>query len=84
MIGRRLRILLRLLWMLLGVVVIWAVVMVPIIIFDTWLKGIWPVIENIPIIPLALLAMGSVTTIWVASYVYLLYRRVVDDDARPA
>ncbi|MNQ85459.1 hypothetical protein D3C85_1006240 [compost metagenome] len=83
-IGRRLRILLRLLWMLLGVVVIWAVVMVPIIIFDTWLKGIWPVIENIPIIPLALLAMGSVTTIWVASYVYLLYRRVVDDDARPA
>lgn len=83
-IGRRLRILLRLLWMLLGVVVVWAVVMIPIIIFDTWLKGVWPAVVAVPLIPLALLAMGSVTTIWMASYVYLLYRKVVDDDAKPA
>lgn len=83
-IGRRLRILLRLLWMLLGIVVVWAVVMIPIIIFDTWLKSVWSAVAGVPIIPLVLLAMGSVTIVWAASYVYLLYRKVVDDDARPA
>lgn len=83
-IGRRLRILLRLLWMLLGIVVSWAVVMIPIVIFDTWLKGTWPAIASFPTIPLALLAASSVTVVWAASYVYLLYRKVVDDDALPA
>ena len=83
-IGRRLRILLRLLWMLLGIVVVWAAVMIPIVIFDTWLKGAWPAIASFPTIPLTLLAASSVTVVWAASYVYLLYRKVVDDDARPA
>jgi hypothetical protein len=83
-IGRRLRILFRLLWMLLGIVVSWAVIMIPIVIFDTWLKGIWPAIASFPTIPLALLAASSVTVVWAASYVYLLYRKVVDDDALPA
>lgn len=83
-IGRRLRILLRLLWMLLGIVVIWAVVMIPIVIFDTWIKGVWPAIANFPTIPLVLLAASSVTVVWAAGYVYLLYRKVVDDDALPA
>lgn len=83
-IGRRLRILLRLLWMLLGIVVTWAVVMIPVVIFDTWLKDVWPAIASFPTIPLALLAASSVTVVWAASYVYLLYRKVVDDDALPA
>lgn len=83
-IGRRLRILLRLLWMLLGIVVIWAAVMIPIVIFDTWLKGVWPAIASFPTIPLVLLAASSITVVWAASYVYLLYRKVVDDDASPA
>lgn len=83
-IGRRIRILLRLLWMLLVVVVIWVIIMVPIIIFDTWLKGIWTAIAGVPVVPVILLAMSSATVIWMASYVYLLYRKVVDDDAQPA
>ncbi len=82
--GRRLRILLRLLWMFLGIVVVWAAIMIPIIIFDTWLKSVWPAVVGVPLIPLVLLAMGSVTTVWTASYVYLLYRKVVEDDAQPA
>lgn len=83
-IGRRLRILLRLLWLLLGIVVVWAVIMIPVVIFDTWLKGVWEAGAGVPLIPLALLAMSSVTVIWAASYVYLFYRKVVDDDAKPA
>lgn len=83
-IGRRVRILFRLLWLLLVVAMAWVVIMIPLILFDTWLKGVLPAIEWLPTIPVALLIMGTLTTIWTASYVYLLYRRIVDDDAAPA
>lgn len=83
-VGRRLRILLRLLFMLLGLAIIWAVIMIPIILLDTWLKSVWPALANVPTIPIILLAMSSLSVVWVSSYVYLLYRKVVDDDAKPA
>jgi len=83
-IGRRLRILLRLLWMLLVIVVTWIVVTIPFILLDSGIKGLWPDLEFLPIIPVVLLILGVVSFIWSASYVYLLYRKVVDDDAKPA
>lgn len=83
-IGRRVRILLRFLWLLLVTVVAWAVIMLPIILFDAWLKGLWPAIEWVPLVPVALLIMSSLTIVWSSSYTYLLYRKVVDDDAAPA
>jgi hypothetical protein len=58
--------------------------MVPVILFDAWLKGVLPALEWLPLVPVALLALSSLTVIWAASYVYLLYRKVVDDDAKPA
>lgn len=83
-IGRRIRILLRLLWVALIVAVLWLVIMVSIILLDTWVKGILPAIEWLPVVPVALLVMSTLTVVWVASYVYILYRKVVDDDAAPA
>ena len=83
-IGRRLRILWRLLWMLLSVAVVCVLVMVPVILLDTWLKGVFPAIEWLPLVPIVLLIVGTLSAIWAASYVYLLYRRIVDDDASPA
>lgn len=83
-IGRRFRILLRLLWLLLITAVIWAIIMIPVIVFDAWLKGISPAVQWLPIVPIVLLVMATVTTIWMASYVYILYRGIVDDDAAPA
>ncbi len=83
-VGRRLRILYRVLWMLLGVVVMWAAVLIPIIMLDTGLKDIWPVIAWLPTIPVVVLVLSCLSFIWVASYVYLLYRGIVDDDAKPA
>lgn len=83
-VGRRLRILLRLLWMSLCVALTWALILIPFILLDSWLKGVWPQIEWLPIIPVILLFMSTATVVWVACYVYLLYRKVVDDDAKPA
>jgi hypothetical protein len=83
-VSRRLRIIYRLLWMFLVVAVVWALILIPVILFDGWIKSVWPAIESLPIVPGALLFMGTASIIWAASYVYLLYRKVVEDDALPA
>lgn len=83
-IGRRIRILLRFLWLAFIVVVVWVAIMIPIILLDQWLKQLIPAISWLPIVPLSLLLMVSLTIVWTAGYVYLLYRKVVDDDSAPA
>lgn len=83
-VGRRLRVVLRMLWMMLVVVVSWAVIVIPVILFDQWIKDVWPAIDWMPIVPSVILAMSSLTIVFMAAYVYMLYRKVVDDDAKPA
>jgi hypothetical protein len=83
-VGRRVRILLRIIWLLFTIALLWTVVMIPIILLDAWIKGVWPSIYWVPVIPVLLLIMGSISIVWSSSYMYLLYRKVVDDDAAPA
>ena len=83
-VGRRVRILLRLLWAGLLTLIAWAVILLPIIMIDAWLKVTVPSISWLPIVPFMLLILGSITVITVAAYVYILYRKVVEDDAAPA
>jgi hypothetical protein len=83
-VSRRLRILLRFVWMLLVIGVTWALILIPTILFDGWIKSVWPAIEGAPFVPATLLILGTVSIVWSASYVYLLYRKVVQDDALPA
>lgn len=58
--------------------------MIPVILLDGWLKSMFTQIQSWPIVPFMLVMMITATVIWVASYIYLLYRKVVDDDAAPA
>lgn len=83
-VGRRMRILLRILWLVGIIVMSWIIVMVPIVLLDTWIKGLWPAIDFVPTIPVAILIMSSLTFIWSSAYIYLLYRRIVSDDADAA
>lgn len=83
-VGRRLRVLFRLVWLLFIVVLFWALIVIPIILFDSWIKSVLPIINWLPIVPLTVISMGSLTLIYVSSYIYLLYRRIVDDEAAPA
>jgi hypothetical protein len=83
-IGRRMRILLRLLWMLGVVVIAWICIAIPVILFDGWLKSEWTGGASLPLVPIMLLLLSSLSVVWMASYVYLLYRKVVEDDALPA
>lgn len=83
-IGRRLRILLRILWMFGVIIVASGAVLIPVILITSGLAHLWPLIDSVPVVPFALLLMSVISFIWAASYIYLLYRRVVDDDAKPA
>ncbi len=83
-VGRRLRLMYRIGWLLLSIVSWWLVVMIPIILLDSFASAKFEFIANIPIVPLAMLMMATFTIIWSATYIYLLYRKVVDDDASPA
>jgi hypothetical protein len=80
-IGRRMKILLRMVWLFLGLAVSWALILIPIIILDSAVKSAWTAIAGIPIIPVTLLILSTVSVIWSATYVYLLYRKVVEYDA---
>jgi len=83
-IGRRLRLIWRILWLMFTIVLGWVAVMLPVILLDTWLKGVWPAIAWLPIVPVALLIMSSLSAVWSSAYTYVLYRKVVDDDTAPA
>lgn len=83
MVGRRLRILFRILWMFGVIFVTGAIIMIPVILIDTGLIHLWSFMTNVPVVPVALMIFGVVTFIWSAGYIYLLYRKVVDDDAKP-
>lgn len=83
-IGRRIRVLLRLLWGIWLTIAIWAVIMVPLILLDAWLKSMWSWFQWFPFIPLLLLVVASLSIVWLSAYMYIFYRKVVDDGAAPA
>lgn len=83
-IGRRIRIVGRLLWLFLLVGIFWLLVALPAIMIDSWLRGVFPWFEVVPFVPVIILAVTSLSVVLVSAYVYLLYRKVVEDDASPA
>lgn len=83
-LGRRIRILLRLLWMLVLLAIVWAVVLIPMIVLDGVIKGALPVLQWVPFVPLTALLLATGSLIFAASYTYLFYRKVVADDSAPA
>ncbi|PID32578.1 hypothetical protein CR956_01720 [Candidatus Saccharibacteria bacterium] len=79
--GRRLGFMLRLIWMAFIVLLAWLVIGAPAVALEMWLRPKYEWISYVPIIPLLIVVLTSLSTIWVASYIYLLYRKVIDDDA---
>lgn len=83
-IGRRLRILGRFLWAALMLALTWLIILIPLILFDSWIKSIWSFTSWIPLIPITFLALTAFSIIWSSSYLYLLYREIIKDEAKPA
>ena len=83
-IGRRVRIMYRLLWMLFFLVILWIGVLTAVVLVDSVLKSVLPAVSFLPVIPVVLVIISTSSLIFSATYVYLLYRKIVDDDAKPA
>lgn len=77
-VGRRLKLVLRLLFMVLPVAFMWLLILMPAILIDSWLKLTWQ-----PLVPIVVFALGIMTIIWCATYIYMLYRKIVDDPTPP-
>lgn len=72
-VGRRTSLLLRLLWMVFIVFLLWIFVLVPAILLADALPWKW-----LPIVPLVTQLLAGMSIVFAASYVYLLYRRMID------
>lgn len=83
-IGRRVRLLLRLAWMSLLGLVGWALVVLLTILLTRMITPVLPWLKAAPVVPVVMSLMSAVVVVWSATYIYLLYRKVVEDDARPA
>ena len=82
--GRRTRLLLRLLFMLAVVGLAWVAIMLPFMLGVGWLQSNVGWLAQVPIVPAMLLFLSSLSIVFISSYVYLLYRKVIEDESRPA
>ncbi|UTX51593.1 hypothetical protein KI440_01420 [Candidatus Saccharibacteria bacterium TM7i] len=80
--GRRVQLLMRLIWLGIITALTWVAVLVPMILVDAGLKSLIPVMGWVPFVPLTILILSSWSIIWGCTYVYLLYRKVVDNESK--
>ncbi len=79
MMGRRVRLLLRIAALILTLAIVWVFVMVPLIAFDLWMKTFeWT--SGIPFVPICLTIMTCFTCVYITTYLYLYYRWMLDNE----
>ena len=63
----------------LALAIVWVIVMLPLILFDLWMKTFeWT--AGIPFVPICLNVMTCFTAVYVAAYLYLYYRWMLNYD----
>ena len=81
MMSRRIKFLIRLVALIIALAIMWMVVMLPIIVLDLWLKTFeWA--EGLPLVPIFLLMMTCFTEMYIAAYLYMYYRWMLDGEGR--
>ena len=76
--GRRMRFVLRVLYLIVVIALIYVITMLPIILLDLWLKSIWSWLAGWPIVPFFLLVVTCFTFIYATAYLYRYYRWLLD------
>ncbi len=83
-IGRRLKILYRLLWHGLQVFGLWVMTALPMALLYNWLSGRWQWLRSVPVIPALVTLLSVCSILWTYTYIYFLYRRIVEDESQSA
>ena len=80
MMSRRIKFVLRLIVLLITIIIMWIVVMVPMILFDMFMKQFsWT--EGVPFVPICLVTMTCFTEIYTTTYLYQYYRYLLDSNS---
>jgi hypothetical protein len=78
--GRRVRLILRMLFLIVILAVLVVILMIPLIMLFGWLGGLASWINAIPILPTVLVFVTCAAVIFSAAYVYLLYRGLLESE----
>lgn len=79
--GRRIRFILRIVALIIALIVMWFIVMMPLILFDLFMKQFeWTMF--VPFIPICLVTMSCFSGIYVAVYFYTYYRWMLNFDTK--
>ena len=76
--SRRMRFILRVLYLGLVVALIYIVTMLPIIMLDLWLKSMWSWLAGWPIVPFFMLIVTCFVFVYLATYLYMYYRWLLE------
>ena len=80
MMGRRIKFILRLIALILVMVIFCIIIMLPLILFDFWMKTFeWT--QGIPFVPICLNIVICFLIIYASTYLYLYYRWMLDYDS---
>lgn len=81
MMGRRVKFVLRLVGLIFVLAVTWVAVMLPLIVFDLFMKQFeWT--HGVPFVPVCLLVMTCFTGVYISAYLYLYYRWTLGYDTK--
>jgi len=78
--GRRIKLLIRLVFLVFTLAVVWVIIMLPLILLDLKLKSVWDWLEGVPVVSFELLFMTVFSIVYLTIYSYLYYRRILDYD----
>ncbi len=77
--GRRIRFIIRLIFCFIYLAVIWVIIALPLFGIDLVLKEHFEFLQNVPFVPILLQIMTTFSFIYGFSYIYLFYRRMLDN-----
>lgn len=75
--GRRTRLMVHFIWLALLLIVLWVAVLIPATLLDGWVN-----LSFLPIVVLSIQLLTSFSVIFTSVYIYLLYRKMIDEPAK--
>lgn len=78
MAGRRVKFIVRVIYLIFVIALVYTLVMTPIILLDMWFKSMWEWIYGVPIVPFFLLIITCFVFIYVTAYLYRYFRYLID------
>ncbi len=78
--GRRTAVIIRIVFAVLYLAVLWVILMLPLGWLDLVLREHFAFLENVPVMPFIMQLMTSFSIVFLTAYTYLFYRRVLDND----